>query len=387
MESRWSISLSFACLGLALLGLSWSLRAETIFYGPVVVARSTGAPQQFVDAFTMDDVEGDFTLVVHNGDATTGADRVTSALVRFNGESLLTSRDFAKKVGILEVPVTLQASNQISVEVRGKPGTYVTVSVAGELWNRAPIADAGQAINALVDVPVALDGSSSFDPDGDLITYRWRQVDAPLGSTAGLSHEAVPDPVITPDQSGEYTFILTTNDGATDSEPSTVTVRAYDGAAPPNARAGRDVQVWVGSPVMLRDGGSYDPNGLSLGYRWSFVEIPARSALTDADIASQSDSDALFTPDVVGDYSLRLLVDNGMWSDGDVVRVYAAVPNVRPNADVGPDLAARSWDTVTFDGSGSFDSDGGPRNLSTTLRHRRSLFTEQSLRSRPEGVD
>jgi len=27
------------------------------------------------------------------------------------------------------------------------------------------------------------------------------------------------------------------------------------------------------------------------------------------------------------------------------------------------------------------------RNLSTTLRHRRSLFTEQSLRSRVEGVD
>jgi PKD repeat protein len=364
MERRWSISPSLVCIGLTLLGPSWSLQAETVFYGPVVVARTTGAPRLFADVFTVADVDGDFTLVVHNGDATTGANRATSALVHFNGESLLTSRDFNKKVGILEVPVTLQASNQISVEVRGKPGTYVTVSVVGELWNRSPVADAGQNINALVDVPVALDGSSSFDPDGDLITYRWRQVDAPLGSTAGLSHEAVPGPRITPDQSGEYTFALTTSDGVARSEPSTVTVSAYDGAAPPNARAGRDLQVWVGSPVMVRDAGSYDPSGLSLGYRWSFVEIPEGSALTDADIASQNDSDAQFTPDVEGDYSLRLLVDNGMWSDEDVVHVYATVPNVRPNADIGPDLAARSWDTVTFDGSGSFDSDAGPSPLS-----------------------
>lgn len=364
MARRWLILLNSACLALGLFALSASLRAETVFYGPVVVARDTAAPQQLVDTFTMADVEGDFTLVVRNGNVTTGADRVTSALVHLNGEALLTTSDFNKKVDILELPVTLRATNQIAVEVRGGPGTYITISIVGELWNRSPIADAGPNSNALTGVPVALDGSSSFDPDGDPITYRWTLSSAPLGSAAALNDDSSAVPRTTPDQPGDYVFVLTVNDGQADSEPATVTVSAYDGSAPPNAHAGRDLQVWVGSPAILSGASSNDPNGMALSYQWSFVQVPSGSALSDADIASVSESEALFTPDVMGDYTLKLVVSNSLYSDEDIVRVYAGEPNVRPNADAGPDLAARSSDTVTFDGSGSFDSDAGPNPLS-----------------------
>ena len=364
MERRWSVLLNSVYLVLGVLGLSGLVQAETVFYGPVVVARDTGAPQRFTDSFAMADVEGDFTLVLHNGEVTTGADRVTSALVEFNGVALFTPDDFNKQVDLLEIPVTVQGTNQITVEVRGGPGTYITVSIVGELWNRAPIADAGADTNALTAVPVALDASGAFDPDGDLITYRWVQISAPLGSTAGLSDEQSPNPRITPDQAGDYLFALTANDGQADSEPATTTVHAYAGSAPPNARAGRDQQVWVGTAAVLSGADSDDPNGIGLDYQWSFIEVPPASALTGADIASMSDSDVHFTPDVVGDYTLKLLVNNGIASDEDIVRVYAGVPNVRPNADAGPDLAARSSDTLTFDGSGSFDSDAGPQPLS-----------------------
>jgi PKD repeat protein len=364
MERRWPILLNSGCLFLALLGLSWSIRAETVFYGPVVVARDTAAPQQLRDSFTMADVEGDFTLVVHNGNVTTGADRVTSALVYVNGVTLFTPGDFGKQVDILEIPVTLQTANEITVEVRGGPGTYITVSVVGELWNRSPIAHAGPNINTLTATPVALDGSSSFDLDGDLITYRWVQVSAPAGSAAGLSDEQSAIPRFTPDIPGDYVFLLNVNDGQVDSEPSTVTVRAYDGSAPPNARAGRDQQVWVGTGVVLSGSDSYDPNGIGLDYQWSLVETPPASALTSDGIAPVSDSDIHFTPDVVGDYTLKLVVDNSFASDEDIVRVFADVPNVRPSANAGPDLAARSSDTVSFDGTGSSDSDGGPSPLS-----------------------
>jgi len=363
MERR-PILLNSVCLFLGLFGLSWFVRAETVFYGPVVVARDTAAPQQLLDSFTMADVQGDFTLVVHTVNVTTAADRVTSALVYLNGVAVFTTNDFNKNVDILEFPVSLQATNQIEAEVRGGPGTYITLSIVGELWNRSPIADAGPDSNALTGVPVALDGSSSFDPDGDLISYRWVQTTAPVASTASLSDDHSPVPRITPDQPGDYVFELTVNDGQADSGPSSVKVSAYDGSAPPNARAGRDQQAWVGAVAALSGADSDDPNGIGLDYQWSFVEVPPGSALIDADIVSVSASDVHFTPDVVGDYTLKLIVTNGIASDEDIVRVYAGVSNVRPNADAGPDLAARSSDTVSFDGSGSFDPDSFPSPLS-----------------------
>ena len=56
---------------------------------------------------------------------------------------------------------------------------------------------------------------------------------------------------------------------------------------------------------------SSDPNGDPLTFRWTLSDVPAGSALTDADITGATSSSASFTPDVRGTYEVRLVVRDG----------------------------------------------------------------------------
>ncbi len=94
-----------------------------------------------------------------------------------------------------------------------------------EFSNNLPIADAGedQAV-ALGDV--CLDGSASFDADGDPLTYLWELTEAPTSSTAELDDPISETPCFTADLPGSYKVSLVVNDGEEDSAPSIVEVTA-----------------------------------------------------------------------------------------------------------------------------------------------------------------
>jgi hypothetical protein len=86
--------------------------------------------------------------------------------------------------------------------------------------NRPPIADAGVDITTGAN-NVALDGSKSFDPDGDTITYQWRFVSytpdpatkpGPTGAT--ISGATTARPAVVMQQWGQYVFELIVTDPA-----------------------------------------------------------------------------------------------------------------------------------------------------------------------------
>ena len=52
-----------------------------------------------------------------------------------------------------------------------------------ETANRAPIAEAGSNLTISSTSTINLDGSSSYDPDGDPLTYHWAFDTMPEGST------------------------------------------------------------------------------------------------------------------------------------------------------------------------------------------------------------
>ena len=232
----------------------------------------------------------------------------------------------------------------------------------GALEFGAPVADAGEDLNALVSVEITLDGSASFDPKGSQITFAWTLVSAPAGSTATLSDTSQPQPEFTPDLAGDYLFELVVNDGTENSLAEQVTVSAFTTNAPPNARAGEDQNALVGAPVFLDGSDSEDPEGAPLDFSWTFGNVPSTSGLTDANIFDPLTATPAFTPDVEGAFVVDLDVSDPVLSDQDSVRVRATQPGARPNADAGPD-GLGSTQQVGLDASASFDPDGAPSPL------------------------
>ena len=180
----------------------------------------------------------------------------------------------------------------------------VTISTS----NAAPVADAGpdQAIT-LVGTTVTLDGSMSFDPEGDAFTFAWTLTSWPTGSAAALSDSSIVKPTFVADVNGTYeiTLVVTDEFGAA-STPDSVTA-SFDNVQPV-ADAGGNQAVVVGDLVTLDGSGSSDANGDPLTFSWSEVSKPSGST---ADLTGTTASIA-FTADLAGTYIASLVVNDGI---------------------------------------------------------------------------
>jgi hypothetical protein len=92
--------------------------------------------------------------------------------------------------------------------------------------NRQPVAVPGADRQVAPLTPVALDGSASNDPDGDVpLTFNWTLASAPQGSAATLAGADTATPLLTPDQPGIYGLDLVVTDAAgLASKPARVTI-------------------------------------------------------------------------------------------------------------------------------------------------------------------
>ncbi|MCJ8270441.1 MAG: PKD domain-containing protein, partial [Psychrosphaera sp.] len=183
-----------------------------------------------------------------------------------------------------------------------------TVTITAIAANNPPIADAGPDQQVEAGQTVTLSGSTSQDPDGDSLTYRWQFNARPDGSVADLSDPTSQSPTFTADVAGTYSFALTVNDGQIDSAPDTVTVEVVPLNTAPIANAGTDNSTIVGATVSLSGAASSDTDGDPLIYAWQFNARPdgSEAVLSNSNIVSPT-----FIPDLPGGYTIALVVNDG----------------------------------------------------------------------------
>lgn len=130
-------------LTLCNLGLPNSMFGGTFTaFGPQSYVRDTGAPVTVTNTFSILNPNTQYTLRVDNGGLIdSDTDRVSSTVITVNGVQVVGPNNFNQNVAFVEVAVTLQQANQISVQVRGKPGGTIAVRVFG-VDNDPPVINA-----------------------------------------------------------------------------------------------------------------------------------------------------------------------------------------------------------------------------------------------------
>jgi subtilisin-like proprotein convertase family protein len=241
---------------------------------------------------------------------------------------------------------------------------YLAVEIdanTGTSTNQSPVANAGPNQSVTEGSPVVLDGTSSFDPDADPISYTWSQAGGPPVTLVGANTAtpAFTAPLVGSNQ--VCSFQLTVDDGNGGIGTDFVSVTVLDVVAPnnaPTADAGVDFSVESGDTANLDATASADPDGDPLSFSWTQLSGPGVTLA-----ASGTATPSFTAPTVVAStmITMQVTVDDGRGGQhADTVTVTVEPPNNPPVADAGTDVNAVRNAVVTLFGGGSSDPDGDP---------------------------
>lgn len=128
-------------------GISDSAAAtvDVVLLQNATCVRTTAAPNTCT--FTFPGVLGEGVLHITSGDAT-GGHRVSAAVIRLNGVLVVGPESFSQQIGTITQPLTIGATNTLTVEMRGAPGSRLSLQVVE---------------------PITADAAAVFGPDGGVI--------------------------------------------------------------------------------------------------------------------------------------------------------------------------------------------------------------------------
>lgn len=259
-------------------------------------------------------------------------------------------------LNLADLPRLSRENHTLTLQVRQVGETHiVSDTMVLTVLNTPPTANAGLPQTEHPGNKVTLDGSGSYDYDGDMLTFEWMILSRPVGSLSELDDPTLVNPSFIPDMLGDYTLLLVVTDAWGDfSDPAIVLISTTN--SKPMADAGLDqalLQLHV--PIQLGtdpDHQSYDPDEEdTITYLW-ILEVPAGSATVLDNPTSATPS---FTPDSYGTYTVTLVVSDP-WVDSDADSVVISFENIAPVAVTNGNQSKLVNDTVTLDGTGSTDA-------------------------------
>jgi hypothetical protein len=230
-----------------------------------------------------------------------------------------------------------------------------TIDITDVHVNKKPVADAGDDFHLREGATGQLNGTHSFDPDGDGLTYTWTQKAGTVVTL--LPNNAVANPTFqAPLGNGTpLLFQLQVSDGHLPSDLSAGndsaavdTMQITVGAnTAPMGNAGPDQTVNEATLVHLDGTLSQDTEGDGLHYQWMQISGPSTVALTGATSVTST-----FTAPFVGaggaTYTFSLVVTddyvfNPKSSASDSVIIHVRNTNDPPRCDLAVPSVAKLW--------------------------------------------
>jgi len=183
---------------------------------------------------------------------------------------------------------------------------------------------------------VVLDGSASYDPDGNITHYEWRIISGPPSTIVNAS---VAKTVIKDLIAGIYQIELTVTDDDLWATADILQIVVFDPMnpnRPPVADAGLDVFVSAWNQLIFLDGtGSYDPDNNLTQYAWTKISGPP-----SYNIINNRNEIVRITELIPGNYQFELKVTDagGLSSADTVLIVFDPFSDSLSLALAGPDI-------------------------------------------------
>ena len=234
----------------------------------------------------------------------------------------------------------------------------ITVKPAAEAENKGPVANAGS--DKTIQLPnnsVSLDGSTSSDSDGKLVSYKWSKVSGPSQFT--ISNATAATTTINNLAEGTYVFqlIVTDDKNATATDTVTITVNAATVNKPPVAIAGDKIEISLPTNTTKLNGfASSDADGYISSYKWTKKSGPSQYTIASATAVSTAISNL-----AEGEYVFELEVEDdkgAVATDQVAVKVNKKQEEVvAPKVNAGEDIAINlPTNNVRLRGSATVDT-------------------------------
>jgi len=227
----------------------------------------------------------------------------------------------------------------VTLTVNDDDGATNLTSAGKTVLNRPPIASFTESTETVyTSETIYFNATTSYDPDGSIISYFWDFGDGSNGTGVTVDHSYI--------NNGNYvvTLTVTDDDGATDSTIAFKTVLNR----PPIAAFTESTQtVYTNETITFNATNSHDPDGSIVGYFWDFGDGTNATGVT---------TDHSFADD--GNYTVALTVTD---DDGATNIVFSTktVLNRPPVASFTESAeTVYTGETIYFDASGSSDPDG-----------------------------